>query len=228
MKNKILIIIPTRDRNQKHKEVFEAIKNTSSEVDILFGLDEDDESKYERIVDPIVKYEVNPRIRMLPTLNALALKYSEEYKYIGFMGDDHRPRTEGWDKIFIERLGDLGITYGDDLIQSEKMCTAVVMTANIIKNLGYMSPTGLIHLIADIFWKELGESTSILSYIPEVIIEHLHFTVGKAEKDGIYEEVNAGSMYGHDWQVYNEFKANGGFQNDINIVNKLKDELNNK
>lgn len=226
-KGRILIIIPTRDRNQKHKEVWESIKETSDKVDVIFGLDEDNEKVYERIDHPRVKYEVNPRIRMLPTLNLIAEKYMGKYDYIGFMGDDHRPRTNGWDVIFMDKLGKLGIAYGDDLIQREAMCTAVVMTSNIIKALGYMSIPGLIHLIADIFWKELGEATGILSYIPEVVIEHLHFTVGKSEKDEIYSEVNTGSMYSQDGATYAEYKESGEFGKDIQKVNDLKDEISN-
>lgn len=222
MKDKILIIIPTRERNDKHKEVYDSVTQTSKYVDVLFGLDEDDAHNYERIYTSRAKYEVNPRIRMLPTLNLLANKYADKYEYIGFMGDDHRSRTRGWDTRMMQTIGSLGIAYGDDLNQGEKMCTAVVMSSDIIKALGYMSPPELIHLYADIFWKELGEATGILSYIPSIIMEHMHYTVGKSQPDALYADVNSGEMFSKDGQAYARYKDSGEFAEAVEKVLKIK------
>jgi hypothetical protein len=43
------------------------------------------------------------------TLNLLANKYCNEYEYVCFIGDDHRPRTDGWDLKLIESIIFIGI-----------------------------------------------------------------------------------------------------------------------
>ena len=232
MKN-ILLIVPTRDRNKKHYELYKSIKATTTDVDVLFGLDEDNESVYERIEDPIVSYEVNPRMRMIPTLNFLATKYAAKYKYIAFMGDDHRPRTAGWDLAFaqtIEENGRWGICYGDDLNQHAEMCTAVFLSSYIVQTLGYMVPPGLIHLYADIFWKDLGEACNFLFYKPEIIIEHMHYTVGKSQPDDLYLEVNSNEMFRKDAEAYRLYKEQpvgpsslSQFERDIHFINDLRE-----
>ena len=71
------------------------------------------------------------------------------------MGDDHRPRPAAmpWDARIRECLsGGPGIVYGNDLLQGEKMATAVAMTSDIVTTLGYMCPPAMVHLCVDLVW----------------------------------------------------------------------------
>jgi len=211
---KILIIVPTRNRNQKSIEFADEFLKNSSISDLLFGLDEDDANNYTRIEN--VLYEVNPRLRLNGTLNLLAEKYSQKYEYIGFMGDDHRTRTKNWDLIMYEKIKNIPnvVSYGNDLIQSEKLPTAVIMDSNIIRTLGFMSPPVLTHLYLDNFWKALGERLNTLTYFPDIIIEHMHFVSGKADKDLIYQEVNSKEMTKKDKGAFHSY-VETDFENDI-------------
>lgn len=124
---------------------------------------------------------------------------------IGFMGDDHRPRTKGWDAEFLTELQKMqtGIVYGNDLIQGENLPTAVAMTSDIIETLGYMVPPNMKHMWLDNYWKELGQKTGILRYRPDVIIEHLHPIAGRAPWDDGYLAVNALMQSDKDaWDAY--------------------------
>ena len=143
------------------------------------------------------------------TLNLVANKYVDDYKTIYFMGDDHVPRTDGWDeKLYapIKARG-YGLSYGDDLLQGEKLATAVMMSTNIIKPLGFMAPPKLIHLYMDNFWMTLGQSLDALDYVPDAVIEHMHYLNGKAAQDERYAEVNASEVYTHDREVFEEYAA---------------------
>ena len=102
--NKVLIIVPSRSRPEVSLEFYEEFSKNSEISDLMFGLDDDD-VEYPRI--PGVLYEVNPRKGMNGTLNELAVKYADKYDYIGFLGDDHRPRTQGWDKILVDAIKDV-------------------------------------------------------------------------------------------------------------------------
>jgi hypothetical protein len=218
-----LIIIPSRDRVNNTERAIAAIKETSVLSDIVIGLDDDNESIYPRIDG--AKYEVNERLRMNGTLNLLAVKYANEYQTITFMGDDHLPRTYGWDaKLYapIEQLG-YGVSYGNDLLAKQDLPTAVMLSTNIIKTLGFMAPPKQIHMFLDNFWKSLGERLSCLFYFDDVVIEHMHAYVGKSELDDMYLSVNNPEVGSHDGEKYGEY-IHGEFESDLV---KLREALKN-
>ena len=199
--NNVLLIVPTRGRPTKSLEFYDEFKKNSRITDLVFGLDDDD-VEYPRIDG--VMYEVNPRAMMNGTLNLIANKYADQYEYIAFMGDDHRPRTPGWDIELVNSIKDIkhGIAYGNDLLQGRSLPTAVLLKSSIVKTLGFMAPSAMKHLYLDNFWKDMGIELHSLFYRDDVIIEHLHFAAGKAEKDAGYAEVNSSEVFNHDRLAY--------------------------
>src|SRR6185369_12372824 len=142
---------------------------------------------------------------------------------IGFMGDDHRPRTHGWDKAYLDALREMGtgIVYGNDLLQGERLPTQVAMTSDIVRALGYMAPPKLVHLYFDNFWLDLGKAADCIRYLPDVVVEHMHPIAGKAKWDDGYKRVNASSMYEHDAAAYAEYKRDH-FADDVARVVALR------
>jgi hypothetical protein len=179
---------------------------TSEDADLLFGIDDDDKSEYSEAV--LARASINPRLRMGGTLNLLATKHAEDYEYLAFMGDDHRPRTEGWDRILANAIGERpGVAYGDDLLQGANLPTAVLLSADIVRKIGYMVPPSLVHMYMDNFWKEFGQRIGNLVYKEDVVIEHLHYLAGKAINDLQYQEVNNAAVYETDRIAYEDYKA---------------------
>jgi hypothetical protein len=128
------------------------------------------------------------------------------------MGDDHVPRTAGWDATIVAHLDDPKeprITYGDDLLQGANLPTAVFLQSKTVRALGYMCPPGMVHLYLDNFWKTLGEHLGTLGYLPEVVIEHLHPAAGKAAMDAGYREANAVNQDHSDRQAWLNFEKYG-------------------
>jgi hypothetical protein len=125
------------------------------------------------------------------------------------LDDDHRPRTLGWDRQYLDALHDLGtgIVYGNDLYQGRNLPTAPALTADIIQTLGYMGPPALGHLYVDNFWKDLGERADCLRYLPLAVVEHMHPLAGKATVDAGYERVNDPEQYRRDSAAYEAYKA---------------------
>lgn len=142
--------------------------------------------------------------------------------HVGFMGDDHRVRTRGWDRALTVAAGPLGIAYGDDLIQGVELPTAVVMGADIVRTLGQMVPPTLQHLFVDDYWKALGLGTNRLRYVPEVVIEHMHPSVGKAETDASYEVTNHPDRYESDGAAWREYRDGGALQADLDALSVLE------
>jgi hypothetical protein len=224
MKKEILIIVPSRSGNSvRYPNVDRFIENweLNSEglSDLCIALDDDDDFKYPRR-DGVI-YEVNPRVRMIPTLNQVAVKYKDEYKYIAFFGDDHVIQTK-WESEFIEFFksnNNVGIAYANDLLQGERLPTAVCLTSNIVDALGYMVPTNLVHMYADNFWLDLGRKLNIIKYFDNIIFEHIHPDNGKAVRDSQYMEANA--VFSIDQQQYSHYVNSNKFNEDILKVKKL-------
>lgn len=211
----MLVIVPTRNRPNNMVELINSWKETAQFAHLLFAVDDDDEflDEYKRqfIANAVVGMElyVGPRLRLGGTLNALSVKYTDEYSVIGFMGDDHRPRTVGWDNAVMEAFeaqGNTGFVYGNDLNWGEGLPTAVFISSRIIETLGFMVPKGMIHLYFDNFWLDFGRAMGKITYLPNVVIEHMHPSVGKAVQDAGYTEVNAPEMYDHDRTVYEKYQ----------------------
>ena len=205
MKNRMLLIVPTRKRATACDELLAAFEETAECSDILFGIDDDDKSNYSSRV--LGKSSVNLRLRMGGTLNLLAESNAEDYEFLSFMGDDHRPRTKGWDRILCDSIGQApGVAYGDDLFQGSNLPTAVVMSAEIVRRIGYMVPPSLIHMYMDNFWRDFGVKIGNLQYRADVVIEHMHYLAGKSVNDLQYQEVNASHVYEKDRLAYDDYQ----------------------
>lgn len=209
---KMLTIVPSRGRQKNHLDVIEAFRKTSVISDLCFGLDEDDYHNYQK-VDGVI-YEINPSLRMNGTLNLIANKYADKYDLLYFMGDDHRPRSFGWDSRLAEPLkNSTGLSYGNDLLQGKKLATAVLMTSNIVKEIGFFSPPSLKHFYLDNFWMDLGHGLNNLNYFDDVIIEHMHPCNKKSAVDGTYS---------HAWSVLEEDAKNYQIYKDTQFESDLK------
>lgn len=221
MKN-LLMIVPTRERPHKIAELIpQFAKTREGDTDLLICLDEDDAENYRHLMGEHgytwLRWKIGKgRKKLNPWLNEQAPMNANDYKYIGFMGDDHRPRTNGWDVKLTEALEpyEYGVSYGDDLLQGMNLATACVQTSTIIRKLGFFSPPRQIHLYLDNYWMALGIKTELV-YCGDVILEHMHFINNKSQEDRLYREVNSPDIANHDKVQWEEYVLSGEFQNDL-------------
>lgn len=209
---KILTIVPTRGRPEAAGELwFDWVDNLNA-TDLVLAVDDDDPRRedYLKYHTPgrgvsVVSHE---RLRMGGTLNYWAKHFAPIYDVIGFMGDDHRPRDR-WEYDLAHAFNadsDLKVVYGNDLVWGEGLPTACWQSAEIVRRLGYFSPPRQTHPYLDNYWLALGNATKRV-YLPEMIIEHMHPSVGKAQWDAQYLEVNDQSMYDHDRVEFERYMA---------------------
>jgi hypothetical protein len=223
-----VVIVPSRGRPEAIRELAEAFSDTCTADTLLHvALDEDDPSLAE--YGPLAG-QIGPHRSMVEALNASATlvagRLSDFSPFaVGFCGDDHRPRTKGWDAAYLEALRDMGtgIVYGDDLLQREKLPTQCAMTSDIVRALGYMAPPSLTHMYVDNFWLDLGRLAGCLRYLPDVVVEHMHPIAGKAEWDDGHRRVNAPAMYYRDRIAYARFREMGDLADAVAKVKALRD-----
>ena len=207
MKAPLAIICPTRGRPQNVERL---LALDAPNVDWIFCVDDDDPeiARYRQIdqrVDAVIWF--GPPQRCVGWLNEASAYILDDYRYIGFIGDDHLPRTPNWDQRIVEALERLGtgIVYTNDLLQSEKLPTVQFVTSDIIRTLGYFAPPALTHYYFDDYYLALGRAIRRIKYLPDVVIEHLHPLAGKAQMDTNYETTSP--LMQSDGVAYAHYKA---------------------
>lgn len=221
-------VCPSRSRPESARRLITAWRDTGAVSQLIIRIDNDDETsdQYREVVEsfndvPVVLLS-GPRMRLVPTMNEMAPELAERFDAVGFLGDDHVPRTDYWDATLASSIENGGLAYGNDLLQGEALPTAVLISADIVRTLGYFCPPGLIHLYADDAWKAWGQGIGRFYYHPDVVLEHLHFSLGKSDSDALYQEVNSPSMYETDAAVFRSYMDND-YQTDIDKLVTLYD-----
>jgi hypothetical protein len=219
----MLFIVPTRGRPDNARGLLNAWADTRTFAELLLAVDFDDPevNEYQRLKFQLpewAKLVVGPmhitQRGMVAALNHWALQTNHTHEHIGFMGDDHRPRTFGWDA----HMAVDSMTYANDTIQGQNLPTQVCMPVRWVYAMGKMCPQSLIHLYVDNYWRELGTRVGKLTYLSDVTIEHMHPVAGKAEWDDGYKRVNDGSVYAHDADAYARYVNEGHLEEDVTAI----------
>lgn len=207
----LTVIVPSRGRPDSIRRLLDAWEATADGLAVLLVALDDDDPTITDYPDPTesLTYTVRPRNGFAPRLTAEALQC--ETFAVASWGDDHIPRTEGWDTALLYALREMGtgFAYGDDLIQGENLPTACAMTTDIVKALGWMTPPGMAHLYVDDVWKALGEGLDRIRYLPDVVIEHYHpMHRDDVDADRLVIEANSPAAYTADRAVFDAWEAN--------------------
>ena len=218
------ILVPSRGRPENIIRLMDAWSTTTTRnTRLLILVDDDDPKLDEYLAITNIDIQVGPRLRIGGTLNTVAPIEATKCFAIGFMGDDHLPRTKGWDDRFLTALKEarVGVAWGNDLYHGANLPTAVVMTSNIVTTLGYFVMPGGIHLFLDNFWLAIGRGLDSAHYLDDVIIEHIHPYFGKAEFDKTYTEANDATVSSADEITFNNYVATQ-LQDDLQKLRTLK------
>lgn len=201
----MVVVVPSRTRPHNIARLLQCWEDTGATAKLMVLVDDDDPTLDEYLTGPNHSLKIGPRQRIGPLLNEWAPKLAQHFDVVGFMGDDHAPRTEHWDQRILEASTPWSVVYGNDLFQGPNIPTAVFMGSALIRELGYMNPPGCEHLFLDNAWRLMGEYLGTLTYLEDVVIEHVHYLRGLAAEDELYQEVNHPTMYDHDGRAYSEW-----------------------
>lgn len=225
----LTVIVPSRGRPQRAAELARCFHEMSTAGNhLLFAVDSDDPTlpDYSPLFDngPVDMWVCGPWQPMVPKLNQVATMLAKDDPTfaLAFMGDDHRPRTRGWDSIMLTALRRMGtgVVYGDDLIQGERLCTSWMMTTNIVDELQRMVPAPVEHLFCDNAVMALARGADCLRYLPNVTIEHMHPLADKAEWDPGYARVNHLDQYRLDGSAFAGWQ-DGQMAADVRLITAL-------
>jgi hypothetical protein len=213
----LVMLVPSRGRPGNIAELLDAcMQTTTTDTQVAVLVDSDDPAlpgyraiNYGGFAElwEADKQELPPPGKLCQILNAYAPGVAAHRPYVGFMGDDHRPRTRSWDARLMQALDRTGVSYGNDLLQGANLPTMCVISSALISALGYMCPPPCEHLYLDNFWKLLGTTAGNLAYLPDVVVEHCHPAAGKAPMDAGYAYSTSAETMTADHDRYEKFLA---------------------
>ena len=183
----LLVIVPSRGRPQNIARLLKAVRATSRmATHVHVAVDDDDPElpAYERVFSNLKHHydvlETGPRKGLCAWTNEIAVRRAGDYPFLASLGDDHVPRTPGWDRALtraIEDMGGTGFAYPFDGTR-EDVPEACVMSSDLVLALGWFCLPGLSHWYVDNVWADLGRGTGCIRHLRAVAVDHVR---GKAD-----------------------------------------------
>ena len=188
----LLIVVPSRGRPQSIARMLDSVHATARLATHLHvAVDEDDEKlpQYEAVMAKAGGehdvLETGPRKGLCAWTNEVAVRRAVEYPFLASLGDDHVPRTPGWDVALtraITDMGGTGFSYPFDGTR-EDIPEAVVMSSDIVQALGWMCEPTLTHWYPDQVWADLGRGAGCLRHCRAIAVDHVHPATGQVKAD---------------------------------------------
>jgi len=214
----LAVIVPTRGRPWHIQRLADAMQQTCLlQTDLIAMADDDDPRLEDYRSLGLAALRVGERDTPAALSNAVALEAVKEYRFVASYGDDHVPRTEGWDKELcgeIDAMGGTGFAYGAG--SRWVVPEGVVVSSDIVSALGWLYLPGCGHYKVDDAWLQLGLTAGCIRYRPDVLVEHMQFGIPidpldpeagfKAIRDRTYaeelvtEKINRDVIAWHQWQ----------------------------
>lgn len=206
----LLVITPSRGRPWLLQRLQIALRDTCAlETDLAVAVDDDDPRLADYKDLGLELLEVAPRANLTTLTNRIALEHAGDYRFLASLGDDHVPRTAGWDRELcgeIDAMGGTGFAYGKG--SRWVIPEAIVMSSDIVGALGWMANPRCGHYKIDDTWLELGLAARCIAYRHDVHVEHMQFGIPydpfdpekgyKGVKDATYSEALAPEMMAPD------------------------------
>jgi hypothetical protein len=176
----LIVVCPSFRRPDAARELFDSFQQTASANSMLrFAVWNEDPTaaKYASLPTSFLIAE-----RMTPRTNAVARWAARAARYVGWVADDMRFRTPGWDRIVVGALDRMrgGVVFGNDMQSPGSKPSHVFLSAEIVRALGWLHHPGMVSTFGDDVWEHIGRGLGKYRYLPEIVVEHLY-----AEKDNI-------------------------------------------
>lgn len=194
----ISILVPTRKRPQRLKEMIDsALLTTFSKdaIEILAYVTYDD-SSYDGLIQeledlyPLLRFYRGPRV----VFSALWNKLVPHALGNIFMlcADDVLFRTPDWNVVVENAFDDFPdkilCAYGDDVGPNGKhFATLPFVSRKWVETIGYFTPDGYSADFCDSHVQDVADMIGRKRLLP-IVTEHAHWIWGKAEKDETYRE----------------------------------------
>jgi hypothetical protein len=182
----ISLLVPTRERPVGLARLEDSARATALDpagVEIVAYVDDDDHG-YDDWTGTVT-FVRGPRRNLSECWNLCQAEATGPI--YGHMGDDIVFRTSGWDRwvenVFARYEDRIVFVHGEDGIQGQRIGTHGFLHQRWIDAVGYFVPPYFSSDYNDLWLTEVADAIDRRVYIPQVLTEHLHYSVGKSEID---------------------------------------------
>ena len=185
----ISLLCPTRERADRCKLMIESALQTSHDarnVEILLYVDQDDPElqKYRQEFSDCLW--TGPTQPVGHCWNILANRCKGDY--LRLTNDDEIFHTTGWDTKLSEAHkkafpDEIGIVFCKDGIQNGSLCAFPMMSRRVYEIWGCFCPQVFEFFFHDTCISDIMKRINRIHYVPDVFIEHRHWTLKKDPKD---------------------------------------------
>lgn len=182
-------VLATRSRPKNCARFIQSWSSTTASTPVYLRLDSCDPDLDEIIALPWpdqFNVVVGQRVGLSRSINEMFERYSNEPWY-GILADDLVPQTPQWDLELISICGAWNISYPNDG-GAKDLPTHPCVGGNLVRAIGWFGFPPCHHYFTDTIWKYLGEHLNNIYRLDHVIVEHMHYSVGKSPRDTVYEQ----------------------------------------
>ena len=199
---KISICVPSRGRPLQLNAMIESsldLAKNSQGIEFLIYADDDDLSMA-NFSHPLATVLRGKRQAISKMTNLLAS--ISQGSLIMYAADDIIFRTKNWDSMVLEHYASsehkICLIHGEDLGQDAiKIATHGFISRDLYKLLGYILPNYFKADFCDTWMTEICAKSGTRMFDPNLIIEHMHPTWGKARIDDTYRSTKISSYLGN-------------------------------
>ena len=191
----ISVTLPTRKRPCALTAMIDSAISTASNPDKLefcVYVDNDDKETKECIDAMAIR---GRNVKYVTSHESINLSQMWNYAYthlatgdiIMLCADDIRFKSPSWDshvRDTFDRFNDkIVLVYGDDLVHGKNLSTHPFVHRKWIETSGFWLPPYFVSDFVDLWLNDVAHALDRRVFLPDVVTEHLHFSVGKAEID---------------------------------------------
>lgn len=171
-------LLPTYKRPQLCQEALMACYETGMMQQAILFIDPPFDGYEDLWIPPnFIVWKSETHTHMAPAMNLVLERYPNEDFY-GWLADDLRPRTPGWDFKLSEVAGDWDIAHCNDLwmggspiIRAGSLCGAFCWGGKLVRTVGWWGLPYTEQAGTDDAWICIRDP----KYVPDVIVEHIHW-----------------------------------------------------
>lgn len=208
----ISILCPTRKRKKNVQRLIDSALNTACDrknIEFVFYIDNDDLETIDYLNNQTQHTNIlflnGARIILSEMWNRCYEKSSSDI--VMLCGDDIVFRSENWDTKVLKEFDKYGdkiiFVHGDDLCHGSNLGTHGFLHKNWIKTIGYAAPPYFSCDFTDTWITEVSNIIKRHIYLPDVITEHMHPSLNKAELDLTHQERIARGKADNVLEIYN-------------------------
>lgn len=193
--NKIGLYIPTRKRKEKLVNCVYSLYNLAKNKERLnfrFYIDDDDIETLQTVLllktQGINTFLTLEKRNTRPHSDFYNVMFKNSNDDIVFqLGDDCLMRTQDWDSIIEDEFNKIDdkilLVYGCDGIHNEGFAPHYALHRKWVEIIGYMTPKYFTVDWADTWVFEIAKKIDRVKFLPNLFLEHMHWTQGKMEVD---------------------------------------------